>query len=298
MRNSMQDIEAFLAVIEAGSQTAAARRLGRSLQSVNRSLAALERSVGVELVRRTTRQSFATEAGLAFYRRVKPALAEIGEARAEAANRRARPSGLLRIAAPVLFGTTYVVPAIAEFMARYPRIETDLKVSDGAIDLVGDRFDLAVRIRELSDSSLKARRLGDLRTVVYGTPDYFARHGRPAHPDDLTRHRCVMRSRAGESDAWRFQVGGRRRTVRVSGGFRTDGTAAAHAAACNGVGLGYGPFWQIRDQVERGTVVLVLEAFEAQRIPIHAVFPPSRMPPAKTQLFVDLLAERLKRERL
>ncbi len=294
----MQDIEAFLAVIEAGSQTAAARRLGRSLQSVNRSLAALERSVGVELVRRTTRQSFATEAGLAFYRRVKPALAEIGEARAEAANRRARPSGLLRIAAPVLFGTTYVVPAIAEFMARYPRIETDLKVSDSPIDVVGDRFDLAVRIRELSDSSLKVRRLGDLRTVVYGTPGYFARHGRPVHPDDLTRHRCVLRSREVATDAWRFQVGGRRKMVRVSGGFRTDGTAAAHAAACSGVGLGYGPFWQIRDQVERGTVVLVLEQFEAPRVPIHVVFPPSRMPPAKTRLFVDLLAERLRRERL
>src|SRR5204863_9926694 len=118
---SMEDIETFLAVIEAGSQTAAARRLGRSLQSVNRSLAALERSVGVELVRRTTRQSFATEAGLAFDRRVKPAAAAISEARLEAANRRAEPSGLIRIAAPVLFGSTYVVPVVADFIARYPR---------------------------------------------------------------------------------------------------------------------------------------------------------------------------------
>src|SRR6266481_2831479 len=106
----MEDIEAFLAVIEAGSQTAAARRLGRSLQSVNRSLVTLERSVGVELVRRTTRQSFPTEAGLAFYRRVKPALAEISDARLEAANQRAEPSGLLRIAAPVQFAATFVVP--------------------------------------------------------------------------------------------------------------------------------------------------------------------------------------------
>ena len=147
----MQDIEAFLAVIEAGSQTAAARRLGRSQQSVNRSLAALERSVGVELVRRTTRQSFATEAGAAFYRRVKPAVAEISEARLEAASRRIRPSGQLRIAAPVLFGTTYLVPAIADFIARYPKMEADLKLSDRPIDLVRERFDLAVRIRRLSE---------------------------------------------------------------------------------------------------------------------------------------------------
>jgi DNA-binding transcriptional LysR family regulator len=270
----MEDIEAFLAVIEAGSQTAAARRLGRSLQSVNRSLAALERSVGVELVRRTTRQSFATEAGLAFYQRVKPAFAAISEARLEAANRRAEPSGLIRIAAPVLFGSTYVVPAIADFIARYPRIEADLKVSDRPIDVVGDGFDLAV-------------------------PGFFARHGRPDHPDDLVRHRCVLRSTSeSESVMWRFQIGGQVRMVRVGGCFRTDNTTAAQAAVCHGLGIGYGPFWQIRDLVDLGALEIVLEDFEAPRFPIHAVVPPSGMPPAKTRLFVDMLAEKLKRERL
>jgi DNA-binding transcriptional LysR family regulator len=295
----MEDIEAFLAVIEFGSQTAAARQLGCSLQSVNRSLAALERSVGVELVRRTTRQSFATEAGLAFYRRVKPAFAEISEARLEAANRRVEPTGLLRIAAPVLFGSTFVVPAIADFIARYPRVEVELKASDRPIDVVADGFDLAVRIRQLPDSSLKARRLGQLRTVVYGAPDYFARHGRPHHPDDLAGHRCVLRStREGETEAWRFQVGGRVKVVRVSGGFRTDSTFAVHAAACLGLGIGYGPFWQIRDRVDCGALEIVLQEFEAPRIPIQAVLSPSGKPPAKTRLFADLLAERLRGERL
>lgn len=295
----MEDIEAFLAVIEAGSQTAAARRLGRSLQSVNRSLAALERSVGVELIRRTTRRSFATEAGLAFYRRVKPAVAEISEARLEAASRRIEPSGLLRIAAPVQFASTFVVPAVAQFMQRYPKIEVDLKVSDRPVDVVGDRFDLAVRIRELPDSSLKTRQLGKLRTVVYGAPSYFERHGRPRHPEDLAHHRCVLRG-AGESEteAWRFQVGRHIRTVRVSGGFKTDNTAAVHAAVCQGLGLGYGPFWQIRDLFDSGALGIVLEDFETPRMPIHAVSPPSGMRPAKTRLFTDLLAERLKHERL
>ena len=149
MEGSMEDLESFLAVIETGSQTAAARRLGRSLQAVNRSLLALERSLGVELVRRTTRKSFATEAGLAFYRRVKPALTEIAEARLEAADRRAEPSGLLRIAAPMQFGATYVAPVIADFIARYPRIRADLRGSDRPVDVVGGQFDLAIRIREL-----------------------------------------------------------------------------------------------------------------------------------------------------
>ncbi|MBH5388446.1 LysR family transcriptional regulator [Bradyrhizobium diversitatis] len=295
----MEEIEVFLAVVEAGSQTAAARRLGRSLQSVNRALSALERSVGVELVRRTTRQSVATEAGLAFYRRVKPAFAEISEARLEAANRRVEPSGLLRVAAPILFGATHVVPAIAEFMARFPQIEADVNMSDRPVDVVGDGFDLAVRIRELPDSSLKTRRLGELRTVVYGAPDYFKRHGRPRQPSDLADHQCILRRTAqGEADAWRFRIDGRLTTVQVNGRFRTDSTTAAHAAARHGIGVGYGPFWQIRDLVDQEALEIVLEHFEAPRTPVRAVFPPSAIPPAKTHLFVDLLAERLKLERL
>lgn len=295
----MEEIEVFLAVVEAGSQTAAARRLGRSLQSVNRALAALERSVGVELVRRTTRQSVATEAGLAFYRRVKPAFAEISEARLEAANRRVEPSGLLRVAAPILFGATHVVPAIAEFMARFPQIEADVNMSDRPVDVLGDGFDLAVRIRELPDSSLKTRRLGELRTVVYGAPAYFKRHGRPRQPCDLADHQCILRRTAqGEADTWRFRIDGRLTTVQVNGRFRTDSTTAAHAAARHGIGVGYGPFWQIRDLVDQETLEIVLEDFEAPRTPVRAVFPPSAIPPAKTHLFVDLLAERLKLERL
>jgi DNA-binding transcriptional LysR family regulator len=295
----MDEIEVFLAVVEAGSQTAAARRLGRSLQSVNRALAALERSVGVELVRRTTRQSVATEAGLAFYRRVKPAFAEIGEARLEAANRRIEPSGLLRIAAPIQFGATHVVPAIAEFMARFPQIEADVNMSDRPVDVVGDGFDLAVRIRELPDSSLKTRRLGELRTVVYGAPDYFKRRGRPRQPGDLADHQCILRRTAqGEADIWRFRIDGRLTTVQVNGRFRTDSTTAAHAAARHGIGVGYGPFWQIRDLVDQEALEIVLADFEAPRTPVRAVFPPSAIPPAKTHLFVDLLAERLKLERL
>ena len=183
----MDDLAAFLAVVEHGSQTAAARHLRRTLQSINRSLAVLERSVGAELVRRTTRQSRPTEAGLAFYRRVKPAFAEIDAARREAASGRNEPSGLLRIASPVLFAPAYVVPAICDFMTRYPRVDIELKVSDRKADFLADSLDLAIRIREMPDSTLRARRLGALRVVAFGAPAYFARHGRPAHPDELAQ---------------------------------------------------------------------------------------------------------------
>lgn len=294
----IDDFEAFLAIVEKGGQTAAARHLHRSLQSISRSLTAVERSVGVELVRRTTRQSSPTEAGLAFYRRLKPAFAEINEARLEAANKRAEPSGLLRIGAPVLFAPAYVVPASCAFMERYPQIEIDLKVSDRNVDLFEEGLDLAVRIREMGDSQLRARRLGDLRVVAFGAPAYFAKYGRPKHPDDLARHHCILRISDGQAETWPFRVGGRRKAVRVRGRFRTDSTAATHAAVAGGLGIGLTPLWQIRSLVDQGAVEITLADFEAAKLPIYAVWPPTKMPLAKTRLFTDLLAEHLKRERL
>jgi len=293
----LDDIEAFIAIVEKGSQTAAARHLRRSLQSIGRSLTALERGAGVELLRRTTRQSHPTEAGLAFYRRVKPALTEITEARREAANKRDEPSGLLRIAAPMLFASAYVAPAICDFMARYPGIEIDLRASDQPADLFEAGLDLAVRIRHMPDSQMRARRLGELRTVVFGAPGYFARHGRPRHPAELAKHQCVARI-TDEATTWPFRIGGRSKTVHVRGRFRTDSTTAIHAVVARGLGIGFTPLWQIRNLVDQGAVEVILEEFEAARIPIHAVWPPSRIPLAKTRLFAEFLAARLKHERL
>jgi DNA-binding transcriptional LysR family regulator len=294
----LDDLEAFLAIAEKGSQTAAARHLRRSLQSINRSLAALERSVGVDLVRRTTRHSNMTEAGRAFYERVKPALLQINEARLQAADARVEPTGLLRIAAPVLFAPAYVVPAISSFIERYPEIEVELKVSDRTVNLLEEHFDVAIRIREMRDSGLKARRLGSLRVVVFGSRSYLAKHGRPSHPDDLARHECVLRNPNGIAETWQFRVGGRREAVRVHGRFRSDGTAATHAAVARGIGIGRTPLWQIRSLVDDGVVEVILEDFEDAKIPIYAVWPASKTPPAKTRLFVSALAARLKAERL
>lgn len=296
--NRLTDIEAFLAVVEKGGLTAAARHLRRSLQSISRSLMTLERSTGVDLVRRTTRQSHPTEAGLAFYRRVKPALTEIKDARLEAANRQAELTGLLRVGGPAMFAAAHIVPVICELVERHPKIEIELKVSDREVDLVAERLDIAVRIREMRDSTLKARRLGELRVVAFGAPSYFARHGRPKHPDELARHECVVRLTNGDAETWPFRVAGRRRLVKVAGRVRSDSTAAANAAVARGVGIGFAPLWQVRDLVDRGEVEIILEDFEMAKVPIHAVWLPTKVPLAKAQLFAESLMARLKRERL
>jgi len=294
----IDDLEAFVTIVEKGGQTAAARHLRRSLQSIGRSLAALEQDLAVELVRRTTRQSEPTEAGQAFYRRVKPALADIQEARLETANQQAEPSGLLKVSAPAAFAAAFVVPATHDFMERYPRIEVELQASDRPVDFFAQGIDLAVRIRELPDSGMQARKLGEMRVGVVGAPAYFERRGRPANPDDLSGHECIVRVLDGEEASWSFRINGRRRLVRIGGRFRTNSTPAIHAAVAAGLGLGLTPLWQVRDLIERGEVEVVLEAFEATRIPIHAVWPATRLVMMKVRLFVDFLAAKVRQDRL
>ncbi|GGC75157.1 LysR family transcriptional regulator [Chelatococcus reniformis] len=291
----MDDLEAFVAIVDSGNQTGAARYLGRSLQAVSRSLAALEQSVGVELVRRTTRRSQPTEAGLALYHRVKPALVEIAEAKVDAASARIEPSGLLRVSAPLAFATAFVAPAACDFMERHPQVAVELIVSDQPADLVAAGLDIAVRIRELADSSLRARHLGAVRVVVFGATPYLAAHGRPARPEDLDRHPCIVRGAGGAEETWPFVVGGRRRAVRVRGRFTVDNVASAVVAARRGLGLARAPLWQIRELVDDGILEAVLETYEAAPLPIYAVLPPSRFPAAKTRLFVDMLAAGLSR---
>ena len=246
----------------------------------------------------TTRRSSLTEAGVAFHRRISAALAEIDAAKLEASRRRAEPTGRLRVTASPAFAPLYLIPAIAAFLHDHPGIEVDLDVSDRYVDIVGEGFDLAVRIGEMPDSVLKARRLADLRRVVFAAPSYFARRGRPRRPDDLAHHQCIVRTAARDGNAWPFRVDGSLRTIRVAGRFRTSGALAANEAAVRGLGIASAPLWQVRALVDRGDVELILTRFEPPPVPIHAVWPATRVLPAKTQLFIDFLAARLKAERL
>jgi len=296
--NRIEDFQAFAAIVDHGSLTAAARQLGRSLQSVSRSLAAVERDIGVELIRRTTRRASPTDAGLAFHRRLTAALAEIDAAKLETSNRRAEATGLLRISGSSAFAPLYIVPALPTFLAAHPKVEVELDLSDGYVDLIGEGYDLAIRIGELPDSTLKRRRLANSRRVVFSAPSYFAQHGKPRRPEDLARHECIVRTAARDGNAWPFNVDGRVKTVKVAGRFRTSGALAANEAAVRGLGIANAPLWQVRSLVDRSSVELVLTRFEPSPIPIHAVWPTTRVLPARTQLFIEFLARRLHKEQL
>jgi DNA-binding transcriptional LysR family regulator len=296
--NRIEDYQAFAAIVEKQSLTTAARHLRRSLQSVSRSLAALERDIGVELIRRTTRRLSPTDAGLAFYRRLSAALAEIEAARLETSNRRAEATGLLRIAGSTVFSPHYVVPALTEFLAAHPRVEVELELSDGYVDLIGEGYDLAIRIGELPDSTLKSKLLATSRRVVFAAPSYFAKYGRPQSPEDLLRHQCIVRTAARDANAWPFKVNGRLKTVKVAGRLRTSGALAANEGAVQGLGIANAPLWQVRSFVDRGDVELILTGFEPPPTTIHAVWPATRLLPARTQFFIEFLAKRLQKQQL
>ena len=293
----LEDLEAFIHIAETGSLTKAARHLSRSLQAVSRSLAALEEDVGVQLIHRTTRHCSLSEAGEAFFRRVKPAMEEIGEARLEVADRRAAPSGILRVGAPVLFGPDFLVPIIAQYMRAYPQMEVDLQLTDTFVDLSAAGLDLVVRIADLPDSGLQGRLLGALRRVVFGAPSYFEQYGRPAHPSDLRQHACIVRTLDQRSGQWAFEIDGKRRSVGVRGPFRTNTMAAIYSAVSAGLGIGYSPLWQIRHLLDAGQVEVILEAFESKPVPIHVLWQEHRLPPAKVRAFIDYLAAGLKLDR-
>lgn len=290
----LDDLEAFMAIVEKGSQAAASRHLRRPLQSLNRSLIALERAVGVELIKRTTRRSEPTEAGRMFYERIKPAVAQIIEARNEAANIRSEVSGPLKVGAPFLFASCYVAPIIARFLKLYPNVEIELKASDEQVDLLADGLDIAVRIGESVDESLTARRLYALRVVTCGAPSYFAQYGSPKHPDDLENHHCVLRAGAGVTDKWSFRIGGKSRAVSVSGRFRSNSAAVIRDVVSEGLGLAQLPLWQIREHVDQGALSIVLTEFETEGMPIQLVWPPTRAPLERMRRFADFLANGLK----
>lgn len=297
--DALRELETLVAVVEEGSLTSAARRLGRSLQAVSRSLQMLEKSHGATLIVRTTRTCRPSPAGVRFYERVKGAFAELELARTELAEEAQRLAGRLRVNAPTLFGPAYVVPLAAEFLQRHPGLALSLELTDDYRDPSESGADVTIRIGETPDSRLVARRLGTIRRVAFAAPSYLAQHGRPLRPQDLSSHACVLRTGLPNPSRWTFRSRqGDEIAVNVAGRFDSDQVATVNAGVAAGMGIGLAAFWQIRDWLEAGQVELVLPDYEPAGLPLHALWLRTRKLPARTRLLIDFLAARLMNERL
>lgn len=270
----------------------AAERLDLSTTAVSRYVAELEDHLHTRLLQRTTRRINLTETGRAFHERCVQILAELDEAEREAAQEAAEPRGTIRLTTSINFGTHQLTPAIALFLARHPQVKFDVSLSDRIVDIIEEGFDLAIRIGGTGAQNLVARKLGETRLVACAASAYLARHGAPAAPEDLVRHNCLTYEYALR-DAWTFRdAKGRDRTVRVAGSLNSNNGDLNVAAAVQGVGITLEPDFIVGTELKNGTLVRVLESFEAPALPIYAVYPSRRFLPAKVRGFVDFLTER------
>jgi DNA-binding transcriptional LysR family regulator len=289
--SSFQQMAIFARVVGAGSLSNAARELGLSPALVSRKLAALEARLGVRLINRTTRSLHLTDEGASYYEACARLLAEIDEADAAVAVGRVEPQGALRVALPASFGHLHVAPRIPEFASRYPKVRLSLSLSDRSVNVIEEGFDIAVRIAELEDSSLTARRLAPNRRVVCASPQYLERHGMPRLPEDLARHNVLTTSN-DFAMTWDFKdPRGKAGTVRVSGQYACDNWEVLREWALAGLGIALKSTWDVYRHLQDGSLVALFPGYAFHSdVAIYAVYPHRRHLPAKTRVFIEFLA--------
>ena len=286
---NLGDLEVFVRVIAAGSMSTAARDLGLSPAVVSKRIKRLEDKLGTRLLQRTTRQISLTEAGQGFHERVLTVLGGLEEAEAFASGRSSEVNGTLKISASTSFGRMHVAPHLKPFMEAHPDLAIHLVLSDEFTDIVGGGFDLAIRIAELNDSSLVARRLAPVRRVLCAAPDYLAAHGTPETLEDLKKHRCLP---AHNHDSWRLEGPSGPVALRPEGMLITNSSEVIREAVIAGLGIALRSTWDVGAELKSGKLVQVLPQYESSRnVALSAVYPSRQFLPAKVRLFINYLAE-------
>ncbi len=284
----------LLAVVDAGSLSAAARHLGMPLANVSRKVAALEAHLNTRLLHRTTRQLSLTEAGHAYVAACRRILEEIGEAERMATGEYAAPKGELTITAPVVFGRLHIVPVVAAFLAHYPDIEIKLVLTDRVLHLMDEQVDVAVRIGDLPDSSFMATRVGTVRRVVCASPGYLATHGTPAVPGDLATHACISFEVLESRRAWVFGTGKATQSVPVHSRLAVNTVDAAIAAATLDAGVIRVLSYQVMDALRDDALRIVLAPFEAAPLPVSLLHKGQAPLPLKLRAFLDFVTPLLR----
>jgi DNA-binding transcriptional LysR family regulator len=284
-------LAAFVKVAETCSFSRAAAELGVSSPSISEAIKALETRLGVRLLNRTTRSVGLTEAGASYFQRVRAAMEEIRSARAALTEMRERPMGTLRLSAPWIAGPLLIEPLMAPFLQSYPDVKLDVVFDDGLVDLAGEGFDAGVRIGELVEKDMVAVRVGGpVRMAVLASPDYLASQPAPKRPDQLGPHRCIAYRFASTRALaqWEFIENGREINLQPDASLSVNTMSLIIRAAEQGLGLGYVPERLAADQLQRGTLVKVLERFCPSYEPLHIYYPTHRLTPPKLKVFVEL----------
>lgn len=282
------DLEIFARVVETGSLSAAGRVLGFSPAMISKRLKRLEEQLGTRLMQRTTRQISLTEAGQGFYERVLAILASVEEAKDFISRRSGQARGMLKISAPTSFGRMHIAPHINGFMQENPDLGIQLVLSDEFVDIVGQGYDLAIRIGELSESSLVARKLAPVRRILCASPAYVAIHGSPQSLADLADHVCLP---PHNNDVWKLEGPDGAVLIRPTGPLQTNSSEVIREAVISGAGIALRSTWDIGPELADGRLVQVLPNYESSRnVAIHALYASRQFLPAKVRVFIDYLA--------
>jgi DNA-binding transcriptional LysR family regulator len=285
-------MEAFIRVAETKSFSEAARRLRSSKSLVSRQVADLESHLGVRLFHRTTRSLTLTEEGRAYHTQVTRILAELQEANLSVSSTRAAPRGRLRVSAPMSFGILHLARAVPLFMAKYPEVELDLNLNDRYVDLVDEGLDLSIRVGRLTESSLVARKLTDLRMILCASPDYLAEHGTPQTPEDLKAHRCLCYSTNSIQPEWRLKhLDGSPWLLPINSPLHVNNGDVLRTAALAGAGITFLPNFIVGADLQAATLVSLLPEYVPEDAGIYAVYPHSRHLSPKVRAFIDFLIE-------
>ena len=294
----LRAMQTFVRVVETGSFSAVAREANSTQSGISKQVAALERELGARLLSRTTRSLALTEEGERYFEQASRLVAEIAEAESVLRRGEQALSGWLRVAASVGYGRLKLLPLVRTFLAAHPGVKIDLKLNDGFIDLVEQGIDVAVRIGELADSSLIARRVGSMQRSLVASRKYLRSLPKglktPRVPDDLVQHNCIVYTELASHNAWTFTAGpganvevGTSVTVRAKGSLQTNSSEVVRAAVLSGMGIGYAPNWLLEDQMGSGELQTLLPDWPATPLPVHLVSPTQRRNSAKVKAFVE-----------
>jgi DNA-binding transcriptional LysR family regulator len=290
-----QSMSAFVAVIDAGGFSAAARKLGMPLATISRKVSELEDHLQVGLINRTTRKITLTEPGQSYYESCRRLLEELREAERTASGEYTTPRGELIITAPIVFGRLHLTPIAVDFMKCFPEVELRLLLEDRIANLLDEQIDLAVRISDMPDSSLVATRIGTIRHVICASPAYLKARGMPLHPSDLITHDCITRTKLAVPDSWPFRIGDALKSFPVRRRFAVTTAEAAIEAALQGAGIARVLCYQVAQSRRDGKLVTVLQQFEPEPFPLSLVYAKSRLLPLKLRAFLDFAIPRLKK---
>ncbi|GFE64490.1 LysR family transcriptional regulator [Litoreibacter roseus] len=291
----LTEMEAFATVVDQGGFTDAARKMGISKSAVSKHVSSLETRLGARLLNRTTRRVSPTEIGLAYYDRARRVLNDAGEADALVSSMQSAPSGLLRISVATDFGVNHMSPILGNFLVDYPDITVNMVLNNRYVELISEGFDLAIRIGEMEDSSLRARKLTETTKRLIASPKYFEQFGRPGKIDDLNEHKLLHYSNQSAGNVWKLTApSGEKRQIRTQGWLTVNDGQSLLNACVSGLGIAYLPSFLYAEALEQGLVEDAMPELPLEKQGIFAVYPPGRYTQPKVRTFIDFLVEAFK----